>query len=158
MIWKGKAMQYNRFLFLLQVSAHRTKDKEFGLLLTPTTIDIIPNETRFQKRTEYRASIGRKWSPGSLTEQVMGMLPTPTATDFKGAYSKNAMISKGGINRSSMLRNIYIHTNQGWKQKDGRTSQLNPLFVEEMMGFPKNWTILPFLNGETNQSKLTETP
>jgi hypothetical protein len=35
----------------------------------------------------------------------------------------------------------------------GKTSQLNPLFVLEMMGFPPNWTELPFLNGETNQSK-----
>jgi hypothetical protein len=26
-----------------------------------------------------------------------------------------------------------------------------------MMGFPTDWTELPFLNGETNQSKLEET-
>lgn len=29
-----------------------------------------------------------------------------------------------------------------------KTSQLNPLFVAEMMGFPPDWTELPFLNGE----------
>jgi hypothetical protein len=28
-------------------------------------------------------------------------------------------------------------------------SQLNPLFVAEMMGFPPDWTILPFQSGET---------
>lgn len=28
----------------------------------------------------------------------------------------------------------------------GGTSQLNPLFVEEMMGFPSMWTTLPFLS------------
>ena len=28
----------------------------------------------------------------------------------------------------------------------GGTSQLNPLFVEEMMGFPLMWTALPFLS------------
>lgn len=32
-----------------------------------------------------------------------------------------------------------------------KTSQLNPLFVEEMMGFPEGWTLSPFLNGETNR-------
>jgi hypothetical protein len=42
-------------------------------------------------------------------------------------------------------------------QTNGKTSQLNPLFVLEMMGFPPNWTELPFLNGETNQSKQPET-
>jgi len=40
----------------------------------------------------------------------------------------------------------------------GKTSQLNTRFVAEMMGFPKDWTELPFLNGEQNQSKGTETP
>jgi len=28
----------------------------------------------------------------------------------------------------------------------------------EMMGFPPDWTELPFLSGETNQSKPLETP
>jgi hypothetical protein len=39
----------------------------------------------------------------------------------------------------------------------GTRSHLSPQFVMEMMGFPTDWTILPFLNGETNQSKLEET-
>lgn len=30
----------------------------------------------------------------------------------------------------------------------GQTGPLNPRFVAEMMGFPANWTELPFLNGE----------
>jgi hypothetical protein len=40
----------------------------------------------------------------------------------------------------------------------GKTSQLNPLFVAEMMGFPTDWTILPFQNGETKASKDMEMP
>ena len=40
----------------------------------------------------------------------------------------------------------------------GKRSQLSPLFVEEMMGFPKNWTVSPFQSGEENQSKHMETP
>lgn len=46
----------------------------------------------------------------------------------------------------------------GFPCQPGKTSQLNPRFVAEMMGFPANWTELPFLNGEQNQSKPTETP
>lgn len=42
----------------------------------------------------------------------------------------------------------------------GEISRLNPLFVEEMMGFPLMWTTLPFLSqsGDRNQSRDMETP
>lgn len=40
----------------------------------------------------------------------------------------------------------------------GGTSQLNPLFVEEMMGFPEGWTVSPFLDGGENPSRPTATP
>lgn len=33
-----------------------------------------------------------------------------------------------------------------------------PQFVAEMMGFPPNWTVIPFQIGETNPSKDLETP
>lgn len=38
-------------------------------------------------------------------------------------------------------------------KKIGETSQLNPLFVEDMMGYPLMWTTLPFLsqNGDKSQ-------
>ena len=32
--------------------------------------------------------------------------------------------------------------------KDGRASRLNPLFVGEMMGYPLEWLISPFLSGD----------
>jgi len=37
------------------------------------------------------------------------------------------------------------------KKENGKNIQLSTRFVAEMMGFPKNWTELPFLNGEQNQ-------
>jgi hypothetical protein len=36
------------------------------------------------------------------------------------------------------------------RQQTGKTSQLSPLFVEEMMGFPKGWTASPFQSGDEN--------
>jgi hypothetical protein len=75
-----------------------------------------------------------------------GMLPTPTVNE-----GKNATFPESQINRSSLIGELM-------KTQDiGKTSQLNPLFVLEMMGFPPNWTTLPFLSGETNQSKPLET-
>ena len=37
-------------------------------------------------------------------------------------------------------------------------SRLNPLFIAEMMGFPVDWTALPFQVGAGNPSKPTATP
>jgi site-specific DNA-cytosine methylase len=66
------------------------------------------------------------------------LLPTPMASDNPG---KNT----GERNQDSIPKRI--------RDSGGKTSQLNPLFGAEMMGFPTDWTVLPFLAGETNQSK-----
>ena len=72
-----------------------------------------------------------------------GLIPTPTASSHHNGCCKER---KDGTSRKSEL-NHYIAA------QTGKTSLLNPLFVEEMMGFPLMWTTLPFLtgNGEKNQ-------
>jgi ABC-type Fe3+-citrate transport system substrate-binding protein len=62
------------------------------------------------------------------------LLPTPTADD-------NPQKNTGKRNQDGLQKRAY--------QTTGKTSQLNPRFVAEMMGFPTDWTILPFQNGET---------
>ena len=76
----------------------------------------------------------------NLATQVVGMLPTPTATTYKGGTDKPR---KNGQPRTDELKHLVSH-------EAGKPSQLSPLFVEEMMGFPKNWTALPFQSGEEN--------
>lgn len=75
------------------------------------------------------------------------LLPTPATRDYKGENSMDHLTRKHkseGNSHHDQLPN-YI------KLATGKTSQLNPRFVMEMMGFPPDWTELPFLNGETNQ-------
>lgn len=62
--------------------------------------------------------------------------------------------------RTDALCNLPVMLGEHHSQNGGKTSQLNPLFVEEMMGFPLMWTTLPFLsqNGDRNQLKDMETP
>jgi len=131
--WKGKVMKSNRLLFLLQVSMPRTKENGSGLLLIPTTKEEVVNLEKFKTRME-------KYPNGTtmpnLATQVMGMLPTPTTRDANGI--ENSPSQKGKSHLAADLG-------------DGTNSQLNPHFVLEMMGFPPNWTLLPFLNGEKNQ-------
>ena len=91
---------------------------------------------------------GHVWSVG--LGRMAELLPTPTARDWKGAASLECLEKRGRIPEKNSLPDFFART--------GKSFQLNPLFVAEMMGFPPSWTILPFLSEEKNPSKDTETP
>ena len=76
-------------------------------------------------------------------------MPTPTAVSDP----------KGGCTRTDPKRQkdtlvYFIHGELG---QPGGTTYLNPRFVAEAMGYPKDWLVLPFLNGETDQLQHSET-
>ena len=112
-----------------------------GMLPTPTLQDarIGPNNIGGSQHRAERGSI-------ALADIALGLLPTPTRSDF------NARGDQPNWDGSDLVSTMHKATFQ-----TGKTSQLNPRFVLEMMGFPPNWTELPFLNGETNQSRPPET-
>ena len=106
------------------------------------------------------------WSP-SLLQAVNSLLPTPNARDWKGEtghenqFDLNREVRKllptptaisdvkGGCTRSDESRqnDTLAHAAHGlWGT--GKTSQLNPRFVAEMMGFPPDWCELPFIREE----------
>jgi len=138
--WKVKATKSSRSYFLLQASTPRTAETESGLLLTPTTREDPVNLDKFKARME-------KYPNGTtipnLATQVQQMLPTPMARDFNTGYQGTKRKEQG---RQENLETIVRNTVEG-----GKTSQLSPLFVEEMMGFPKGWTVSPFQGGEESQ-------
>jgi len=72
---------------------------------------------------------------GNLEDKIAEFLPTPQASEGTKITGKE--------NQDSLTKRA--------RQTTGKTSQLNPRFVAEMMGFPANWTELPFQNGGTNQ-------
>ncbi len=63
--------------------------------------------------------------------ELKGLLPTPTATDWKGAYPPTSIENNPA--RKHMMRNVYQYLEGPYHSIN---SQLNPLFVNEMMGFP----------------------
>lgn len=75
-----------------------------------------------------------------------GLLPTPKAQEARG----NASRDRGKKNLTDEIAAQY--------RPASSSSQLSPRFVAEMMGFPANWTELPFQSGGTNPSKPTGTP
>ena len=114
-----------------------------GLLPTPCSIEA----TKFTKTINPNSQMGQ----GLTALAVNGLLPTPTAMEVKHSKrvkglkeqgAKGMYSRKNGALRPNGLTDFLDFNNQ----VDGGTSQLNPLFVEEMMGFPLMWTALPFLS------------
>ena len=118
------------------------------MLPTPNCMDTLPpKEGAAMERIANGARKGRT-APSNLREYVnpksweaYQMLPTPASRDYKGARSTEALEASGRTATNSLPDSF---------SQTGKTSQLNPLFVGEMMGFPPNWLELPFQNTETN--------
>lgn len=63
---------------------------------------------------------------------VLNLLPTPAAQNYKGASSAEALEARGRLKpKADDLANQFA--------QPGISSQLNPLFVLEMMGFPTDY-------------------
>ena len=155
--WKLLGTPSNRLLFQLVPSTLLTDETEFGLLLkTPTVMDgLVASGKKNPKSGDSGTLAQEVMSEYKPTMEKIGLLLTPTTSEpvhdlekFKERMEKYP----NGTTMPNLATQIHgLVTN-------GKSSQLSPLFVEEMMGFPKNWTALPFQSGEENQSKHTETP
>ena len=165
--WRVKVTKSSRSYFLLQASTRRTAGTESGLwlgtpraneqarskkfskgrtptpsefaqalLLTPTTREEPVDLDKFKARME-------KYPNGTtmpnLATQVQQMLPTPTANSWKDGTEKERPANQP--TRRSELNHLMA-------QENGKPSRLSPLFVEEMMGFPRGWTASPFQSGD----------
>ena len=86
------------------------------------------------------------FSPSLPGLMLKGMLPTPVTGDYR-----SGMQNRYGTNHTQQFNDTIAF-------QTGTTSQLNPLFVAEMMGFPVDWTVLPFQSGGINLSKPTGMP
>jgi len=176
--WKVKATKSARSFFQLQASTRRTAETASGLLLTPREepVDLVKFKARMEKypngttmpnratqvqqmlptptRFDYNsARTPQKWKEDKAKYAAkginlqnplkqharLGMLPTPTASSWYNGIIKER--PQGQPSRRSQLNHLMA-------QEAGKTSQLSPLFVEEMMGFPPGWTASPFQSGD----------
>ncbi len=186
--WKLKGTKYKRMYFQLAPSTPRTAETGFGLLPTVAAMDangiknmrkdsnilqggrhsvslthmfhlkMLPTPTSRDEKNGGKLEDGRiqrKIQQGYTVElndlAMMGLLPTPTAaSDAKGGCTR----PDPKIQNDTLAHAMHAATGG----QTGTTSQLNPQFVLEMMGFPSDWTELPFLSGETKASRQPETP
>lgn len=155
----------NRLLYRLVPSEHHTAVTEYGLLPTVQTqgLKVCNNEgkTEFANlqllptplSNDGRGGASKNVKQGKIkrpsgqiyTAQLRdlagcNLLPTPTAQESRG----NASRDRGKSNLTDEIAHIC--------KPDGQSSQLNPLFVAEMMGFPTDWTLEPFLSQSGEES------
>jgi len=138
--WKLVGTPYNRLYFQLAPSTLHTDETEFGLLPTPMTGDYRSQRPLNENNENRSLTTGQKYGIRLVQLAENGMLPTPTASCANAGTEKER--PKGQPSRSTELNHLM-------SQQVGQSSQLNPRFVAEMMGFPPNWTELPFQSGET---------
>ncbi len=173
--WKLRGTKYGRMYCQLYPSTLPIEGIGFGLLPTPSCIqmDYEPKDGGTWEGNYWRDQNGKKKqtdlttsvkmngllptptamdSTNATATMSMGMLPTPATRDYKGSRTKEKIEERKALGLQTDESTL-----PGYFAQTGKSSQLNPQFVLEMMGFPPNWTELPFLSGETNQSKQPET-
>lgn len=171
--WKLKGTRFRRLYFQLAASAPPTDETAHGsspmLLKTPSAMDArAENLKKKEQRFDNSGTLAQEVQTGFIYKR--GLLPTVQTQGLKvNKNGKTAFMPLGllptptandGINSSlpaSQVRRKYGIVRMACQLKDGTTSQLNPLFVQEMMGFEYLWTELPFAIGEKKQSQPTET-
>lgn len=75
------------------------------------------------------------------------LLPTPTTREYKGGRHPDSLINAGRTATNSLNDAINAIT--------GRSCNLNPLFISEMMGFPMDWILAPFQKSNSKHCKAT---
>jgi len=167
--WTVKATPRRRLLFRLQASTPRTEETGSLLWPSPTTGAALCGGTgNFQtlKRMAERGMIteeerrqlsqgnGGKTNP-EWAEWLMGyeaqftkLIPTPTATDYRGGDLQRAWVPNSQIVQvererererrgyDGLLRTLVEATPRG------RLGPMNPAWAEWLMGYPIGWTEL----------------
>jgi hypothetical protein len=68
--------------------------------------------------------------------------PTPTARDYKGSNAPEGLTRKDGKSRMDSLPNVAQYQSQGQDSSNThmKSRELNPSWVEQLMGLPIGWT------------------
>ncbi len=110
-------------------------------------LELLPTPTITGNNNQ--AGISEKAGDG-LTTRLKKLLPTPRASEAKGVGPIGSDSHKAHLKQSYLGATI--------QEAHGKTSQLNHLFVLEMMGFPPNWCDLPFQEGKGAELLATTKP
>lgn len=142
-----------------------------GLLPTPLAVSVRHpgrvSAAKAQGSVSFRSRLNGEEAPTGLEDwlESHGLMPSPVAQDYRrrGPNSRqqglpevchrllHTPIADGqrpGADARGGFEAMFPENGESPGSKDGRASQLNPLFVGEMMGYPLEWLISPFLSGD----------
>ena len=163
--WKMRGTKYNRLLFRLVPSVLPIDATEYGLLPTvqtqglkicrdgqsrPMPIGMLPTPTAIDSGS---GRINKSLSPNAKERPTLAMMArkgallTPSASDgMRAGFTMESLRSHNKVRaeQSNMAEQIAHLTGGG-------PFRLNPSFVAEMMGYPNDWTELPFQRGVENR-------
>jgi hypothetical protein len=128
-------------LYLRQTLVRPIEEKESGYWLTPNCMDSLPPRSPEALKRQYENNRQGRTTHSTLREQVVypppnQMWPTPSTRDHKGGYI-GGRIRNGKVSWDTLDVAVQHTDNQS---KDG--GQLNPTWVEWLMGWPLGWTDL----------------
>jgi hypothetical protein len=119
---------YEEFWLLTQGTSKKKREKYWP---TPTFQDADKATKQYRENHQ-----------NNLTAMVFNpdkMFPTPTTRDYKGGYKTESLIRKDGKSRAlDALPNAVLDG----KGTETAIGQLNPNWVEWLMGWPLGWTDL----------------
>ena len=166
--WKASGIPHRRLLFRLAVSTLRIKESASLFWPTPSTGAALCAGTGSfktlhkmaekgliseEERRQLSQGNGGKTNPG-LLEWLMGyeqaftmLLPTPTATDYKGGITSR-WYPANNVRKISLGGGVHHSTYVGLLREFlectplGKIGLVNPTYLEWLMGYPIGWTEL----------------
>lgn len=147
------------------------------LLPTPVAVSVRHSKrvsaAKAQGSVSFRSRLNGEEAPTGLEDwpEFHGLMPSPVAQDYRrrGPNSRQQGLPEvcHRLLHNPIADGLKKRTGKGQERmraedfeemlpenaksqgsKDGRASQLNPLFVGEMMGYPLEWLTSPFLSGD----------
>ncbi len=144
--WRNSDIEWNRIVAnqrgecLRRLSVVQTiLDEEFSYLPTPTV-----------KGNHNYKGCSKSSSDGLVTVLKREYLPTPCTSDTRGCNDYQSTIKK--IERGKKAQQGQL-SNRLMMLLDGDRGELNPLFVERMMGLPTDHTGLDFVETESSRKQ-----
>ena len=129
--------------------AESSWQERFGAIAAGSTADTGRVGLR-ERRVNRSLSKGATARPTLALAARMGLLSTPTVNDaINSSLPPSQAKRKSGVVHDVMISH---------PSRTGKGSRLNPRYVAQMMGFPPDWTELPFRHGAASRSKPTATP
>ena len=133
----------------LGMSVRHINETECGSWPTPTTMETLPPKSPEALHKEATVARPGRSRPANLRDCVhpeqmeawkesQKTWPTPCTRDYKGINASEGLTRKDGKSRMDQLPNAVAYGGTQTPQK----GQLNPSWVEWLMGWPIGWTDL----------------